>query len=108
MSRIHPECPYSIDKLFRREPAEEEDERKTKTTAKRMTMMTTKTTMATRSERALIYFSACLKGEVASPRVLFLDVTGSWRFKYARCAHTLDIAECCEGRCSIEITEVGA
>jgi hypothetical protein len=62
MSRIHSACPDSdrpdrsvaTDVLLRQVPDEEEDEEtKRKTKAKKMTTVTT----ATRSERALIYFS---------------------------------------------------
>jgi hypothetical protein len=61
MSRIHRECPASdpcdrsaaADLLLRQEPDEEEDEEETKATGKtkKMSMMTTRPTTATRSER---------------------------------------------------------
>ena len=61
MSRIHPECPDSdpsdrsvaADVLLRQEPGEEEDEEEDEGDGKEMTIMTTKRTTATLSERAI-------------------------------------------------------
>ena len=61
--RAGDQCPHSEPSdrsvaagvLLRQEPAEEEEEEEA--TAKKMTMITTQTTTATRSERALTYFS---------------------------------------------------
>jgi len=67
MSRIHPECPGSdppdrsvvADLLFDKSQTRKKTKRKTKATGKtkKMSLMTTRPTTATRSEPALAYFS---------------------------------------------------